>query len=144
MPPPLIALSFCAALQSLALVVDEGYCHHKRGLPLWERRGHAIDTFFFALPFLAMGMNASDTAIAGFSLLSCLIILKDEWVHAGRIDGFESFLHAFLFLIHPLTLLSAYWVKSSTSFGHWLFWVGVSLWVIALAQFTYWHKWGPR
>ena len=32
------------AVQGLAILVDEFWFHHRRGLPRWERLGHPIDT----------------------------------------------------------------------------------------------------
>ena len=37
------------ALQAMAMVVDEGWFHRRRGLPRWERLGHPLDTLTIAV-----------------------------------------------------------------------------------------------
>jgi hypothetical protein len=36
-----------------------------------------------------------------------LFITKDEWQHRELCTGFENWLHALLFMLHPLLLLTA-------------------------------------
>ena len=38
------ALALPLAVQTIAMLVDEGYFHRKRGLGRWERVGHPLDT----------------------------------------------------------------------------------------------------
>lgn len=134
-----------ASLQGLALLLDELYCHHKRGLSQWERNGHPIDTLFFAFAFFVMSFEEIHLAwVIGACALSCLVILKDEWVHVHCVDGFESFLHAFLFVLHPVTLICAYWAATSYQLHSLLFWLGMILTIGAGVQWTYWHFRGPR
>lgn len=95
-------------LQALAMVVDELYFHRRRGLPRWERIGHPIDTlsvlgcYAFALSFSPSGRHA--VAYAVLSAFSCLLVTKDEWVHAARCGAPEQWLHAVLFVLHPIVL----------------------------------------
>jgi hypothetical protein len=42
----------------------------------------------------------------GLSLLSCFFITKDEGVHASRCRAGEHWLHAVLFVVHPMSLAS--------------------------------------
>ena len=41
-----------------------------------------------------------------FALISCLLVTKDEFVHTEHCEGAEHWLHALLFLNHPLLLAS--------------------------------------
>jgi hypothetical protein len=98
-------------IQALALVVDEFHLHYKRGLPRWERIGHPLDTLTvliaMALPVFA---HFSETSLLGFiaaGFISCFFVTKDEWVHSTACSGFEHWLHAVLFICHPMTFISA-------------------------------------
>jgi len=100
------------ALQALAIGVDEIFFHRRRGLPRWERIGHPIDTFTV---LLCMGyvlfVPYSKQAILPYALLailSSLMVTKDEFVHKEHCPASEQWLHAILFILHPITLLSAY------------------------------------
>lgn len=116
---PLILASLPFLLQGLAIVVDEFYFHHKRGLPRWERFGHPLDTLTVTLGFLYLiFVPFSATALAGFVLLatgSCLFVTKDEWVHAKHCSPSEMWLHSVLFLLHPLVFIvsAAAWALSA-------------------------------
>jgi len=100
---------FC--LQALFIGIDEGYFHVRRGLPFWERIGHPIDTLSFLaclLFTLCMPYNATNLKIyCGLAIFSCLLVTKDEFVHKQHCPGAENWLHALLFLLHPLTLITA-------------------------------------
>lgn len=98
-------------LQALVILFDEGYFHIRRGLPKWERIGHPIDTlsvlicmgFVLLIPF-------STKTLALYSVLaamSCVLVTKDEFVHKEHCPASEQWLHALLFTLHPLTLISA-------------------------------------
>ncbi|HEY7544568.1 MAG TPA: hypothetical protein VID27_06790, partial [Blastocatellia bacterium] len=43
----------------------------------------------------------------GLSIFSCLFVTKDEWMHAKFCRAGEHWLHAMLFILHPLSFLSA-------------------------------------
>lgn len=92
--------------QAFVLTFDEFYFHMKRGLPLWERIGHPLDTFtvvlclsfvlifpynqVFLLPFIIL------------AVMSCLFVTKDEFVHKEHCNAKEQWLHSLLFVLHPL------------------------------------------
>ena len=101
-------------LQGASMVVDELYFHERRGLPLWEKVGHPLDTLTVLICYLYLLFGAVDvmtySALAGFS---CLFITKDEFIHTQRCSGVEHWLHALLFVLHPLSFLSAYYLVSS-------------------------------
>jgi hypothetical protein len=98
-------------LQMIAIGFDEIYFHYKRGLPKWERIGHPLDTLSFLLCLLiTLWMPFDQTALMvyiGFSLFSCVMITKDEFIHKEHCPGSENWLHAVLFILHPITLAVA-------------------------------------
>lgn len=97
--------------QAVVLLFDEGYFHIKRGLPKWERIGHPIDTlsviicmgFVLFVPFSKPMLFTYILLAAG----SCILVTKDEFVHAEHCPASEQWLHALLFTIHPITLIAA-------------------------------------
>jgi hypothetical protein len=99
------------ALQALAMLGDEGFYHRRRGLPRWERVGHPLDTLTTALAYgwLVLTSPESPHALAvyvGLCAFSCLFITKDEFVHARLCSAGEGFLHAVLFVLHPIVFLA--------------------------------------
>lgn len=96
------------------MLVDELYFHRRRGLPLWERIGHPVDTAsVLACYVLALAVPASATSLPWYALLaafSCLLVTKDEFVHASRCEPAEQWLHAVLFVLHPIVLGAGAWL----------------------------------
>jgi hypothetical protein len=98
-------------LQAAAMAVDEGYFHIRRGLPQWERIGHPLDTlsvllcmgYVLFVPF-SKEMLVLYCCLAVFS---SLLVTKDEFVHKEHCPAAENWLHAVLFTLHPITLISA-------------------------------------
>jgi hypothetical protein len=95
-------------LQACAMLVDELYFHRQRGLPRWERLGHPVDTLsVLACYAIALSLRPTEAhavvylIAAGFS---CLLITKDELVHAQRCSPLELWLHSVLFVLHPVVL----------------------------------------
>jgi 2-polyprenyl-6-hydroxyphenyl methylase/3-demethylubiquinone-9 3-methyltransferase len=116
---PLAALPFL--LQGGLMLIDEGF-HMRRGLPAWERWGHPLDTFLaaacFALALLAPVPPFGIGLYAAAAALACLSVTKDEWVHARHCSGTESWLHACLFLLHPVVLaLAGIWAFGAAGHG---------------------------
>lgn len=91
--------------------IDEFYFHVKRGLPKWERIGHPLDTlsvlvcFLFVLfvPYSSFNLKV----YIALALFSCIFVTKDEFVHKECCPASEQWLHAFLFLNHPIVLTVA-------------------------------------
>lgn len=96
------------ALQAVAMLVDELYFHRRRGLPRWERIGHPLDTASVVGCYaFAWAVPPSSTSWPWYALLagvSCLLVTKDELVHAARCAPAEQWLHAALFVLHPIVL----------------------------------------
>lgn len=98
-------------IQAVAIMVDEFYFHCKRGLPLWERIGHPIDTFSVIVCFaIVLFVPYSTNGLIAYvfcSVFSCLLVTKDEFVHKHHCPWSENWLHALLFILHPITLVLA-------------------------------------
>lgn len=107
---PWILITIPFMVQAVAILFDEIVYHRKRGLPKWERIGHPIDTFSVLLCFIyPMIFSVTPLAIKGYiglSILSCLLVTKDEFVHKDHCPRGEMWLHAFLFLNHPVLLIA--------------------------------------
>jgi hypothetical protein len=100
-----------SALQACAMLVDEGWFHRRRGLPRWERLGHPLDTLSAAACYWwVVAKQPSDphalTVYVTLALVSCLLVTKDEFVHARCCEPAEMWLHAVLFVLHPLVFLA--------------------------------------
>ena len=99
------------ALQMLCMAVDEICFHRERDLPRWERLGHPLDTLTVLVCFVwllaAPPSTFSLRVYVGLSIFSCLFVTKDEPVHSKYCHPKENWLHALLFSLHPLALLSA-------------------------------------
>ncbi len=98
-------------LQMVCMALDEIYFHRERGLPRWERIGHPLDTLTVLLCLLWLVLvQPGPGALAsyvGLSLFSCLFVTKDEGIHLTYCCVMEQRLHAVLFILHPLVLLSS-------------------------------------
>jgi len=98
-------------LQMICIAVDEIHFHRRRGLPRWERLGHPVDTLTVLACFCwLLGTVPSSYSLAGYaslSVFSCLFVTKDEMVHSKYCGSGEHWLHAVLYIMHPLVLLSA-------------------------------------
>ena len=98
------------AVQALLMAFDEFYFHHKRGLGKWEQIGHPLDTLtVIACLGWTLIAEPEPKAILVYLVLaaaSCIFITKDEFVHARTCSGGEQWLHAVLFVGHPLCLAS--------------------------------------
>jgi hypothetical protein len=98
-------------IQGILMGIDEVF-HMKRGLGLWERLGHPLDslTVFVPLAYIAINecISISSTVFIILATFSCLFITKDEFVHASECKGIENWLHSMLFILHPVVFLCAF------------------------------------
>jgi hypothetical protein len=96
--------------QGILMGIDERL-HMKRGLGLWERLGHPLDTLtvFVPISYIAMNDYSQEGLILYISLalFSSLFITKDEFIHSLQCPPFENWLHSLLFVTHPLIFLSS-------------------------------------
>jgi hypothetical protein len=132
------------ALQAIAMAIDELVFHRKRGLPRWERLGHPLDTLTAALAYawLLLVPPSYEHGLSVYVALcafSCAFITKDEFVHADLCEPLECWLHAVLFVLHPIAFLAVglLWYLGSHS------WVldgalGATL-TLLVYQVVYWH-----
>lgn len=106
----MFALVIPLFLQGALIVFDEFFFHYRRGLPRWERIGHPIDTLGMVLCVGLCILFPFDSHMfrwfIGLSVFSCLLITKDEWVHVQKCTAGEMWIHALLFVLHPLALIS--------------------------------------
>lgn len=103
-----------STLQAGLILADEVLFHRRRGLPRWERMGHPLDTLtmIVCVGFVlsaAPGDGRSGTFLA-LAIVSSLFVTKDEWVHAVHCSAGEQWLHALLFILHPLVLTGLWFV----------------------------------
>jgi len=134
---PIIALTIWG-IQGILMVFDEFYFHHRRGLGKWERIGHPIDTFFFILPFIFCLFSNNSNIFIFLSVISTLIITKDEWVHAEESSAIENWLHALLFMIHPVSLYCLYTVWLDQQFDFIKIQAAI-IFAFFLYQIIYWN-----
>lgn len=141
----LVLLLLPLGLQGLAMAVDEGWFHRRRGLPRWERLGHPIDTLTMVACvgwLVGVAPTAPDALLVygALAVVSTLVITKDEPVHARLCGPGEHWLHAVLFVLHPIVLaaLGLLWWR-----GHHAILVGqLALTLAFLAyQVGYWCLW---
>lgn len=125
--------------------LDEWLCHRRRQLRRWERLGHPIDTLSFVLclvSLLTMFPTQGHRFVYGvLCLISCLCVTKDEWEHRELCSGFENWLHALLFMIHPILLIWAGWLWWQQA-EHFVFVVGSAAVFSAgfgIYQMVYWN-----
>jgi hypothetical protein len=99
------------AIQIAVITFDEFYFHVRRGLPKWERIGHPLDTltvlvcfaFITFVPYSSLALKL----YIGLAIFSCIFVTKDEFVHKECCPASEQWLHALLFINHPIVLASA-------------------------------------
>ena len=122
-----IALLIPFGLQAFLIILDEYVFHIKRALPKWERIGHPLDTLSVVvclimvqlIPYSKQGLYA----YIALAIFSCLLITKDEFIHKHHCPASEQWVHAVLFINHPilLTAIGIFWVcLSAESLPLWL------------------------
>ncbi len=109
-------------IQAVLIFIDEFYFHHKRGLPKWERIGHPLDTLTILVALVWVCFSSLDPLnlkiYIVLALFSLFFITKDEFVHKDICPKLEMWLHALLFINHPILLTAAYflWKTGQMSF----------------------------
>jgi len=98
-------------LQMIFMAADEFWFHRRRGLPRWERIGHPLDTLTVVLCLawiLLIPPNHRTVAVfLALAIFSCVFVTKDEPVHKRCCSAAELWLHAILFVLHPIVMASA-------------------------------------
>lgn len=152
------------AIQWVAISVDEFIFHYRRPMPQWERIGHPLDTltvlacyvWIFYVPPGVSTLSAFGALVIG----SSLFVTKDEFHHKIHCHSWEHWLHALLFVTHPLALtgLGLAWPAFHSPHHPFLFFnqeelnllkkiiliqaVGTALFFVY--QVLYWNWWQPR
>lgn len=128
-------------LQAGLMAVDELHFHRKRGLGRFEMLSHPIDSLFFALALLVPTLFAPSDAMmltfVALALISTALITKDEWIHAGSCEGGEHWIHACLFILHPVILAAVGldWRARGAALGLWAPW---AILAFMIYQLGYW------
>jgi 2-polyprenyl-6-hydroxyphenyl methylase/3-demethylubiquinone-9 3-methyltransferase len=130
-------------LQGIAMVVDEGWFHRARGLPRWERIGHPLDTatLVVCLAWLVSTTPASRAALpvyVALAVFSTLFVTKDEAVHAQVCRPGEHWLHAMLFVLHPIVLAAFAYLWWIGAVGLLVGQLGVTI-AFGVYQIVYWN-----
>ena len=140
---PTVALLLAFGLQGILSLIDEFVFHRSRSLPRWERIGHPVDTLSLAgcLIYAAQvdpGTKAAWILVAACAL-SCLIVTKDEWVHARLVQAWEGWIHALLFVVHPVVCFAVFRVWDAGDPHGALPLVAIVLLSYAAYQTIYWN-----
>lgn len=144
----LVLLMIPFFIQGLIMFIDEFYFHRKRGLLLWERVGHPLDSFTVLVCYLFISLNVPSTfnlyIYAGLCLFSSLFITKDEFVHTVECEATENWVHSILFILHPITFMAAglIWFHNLSQVV--LISFPATIFVFMLYQIIYWSRRGIR
>jgi hypothetical protein len=140
------------SIQGMTILIDEFVYHRNRRLPRWERVGHPIDTFLqlvcLAIPLTFEWSQKSIVFYSAIALVSTLLITKDEHVHALHCSWQEHWLHAILFIVHPVVLIATAYLWSVSSDSTWFypllkFQIGLMA-IFGVYQITYWSFYGAK
>lgn len=92
-------------IQGLLMGIDE-QLHKRRNLGAWERLGHPLDTMTVFAPLSYVAINSyTDHRLIVFIILavfSSIFITKDEFIHSEECGVLENWVHAMLFVLHPM------------------------------------------
>lgn len=155
-----ISVAILFSIQAIAMLFDEGYFHIRRGLPKWERVGHPVDTFSYLICMsIVLFTDCTPftmTLYILFSIISCLLITKDEFVHKDLCPAEESWLHALLFILHPIALivtgliwpviqhiempsLIMYWLNDPEKLNQFIIFQYSFIWIFFFYQIIFWN-----
>jgi len=158
-------LSAPLIIQMLCMAADEFWFHRKRGLPRWERIGHPLDTLtvVLCLTWIICFPPERQTILVFVVLaaFSSIFVTKDEPVHKRHCSAGEQWIHAILFLLHPLVLADAgllwpaiwsspppahLWAVQYSGFERpFLFFLCALMIGFGVYQFVFWNLlWPPR
>ena len=123
--------------QGILMFFDEFVFHRRRGLGQWEKIGHPIDTLFFLIPFLIILFSENEKLFMISSIISTLMITKDEFIHSRECDSWEQWLHSLLFIIHPIALISL-WVAGIKGYHEIVYIQSIIVFLFLSYQIIYW------
>lgn len=124
-------------LHGVIFTIDEVWYHRRREMPRWERWGHPLDTLTVLVPFslLACFPELPPSLYIGLAVFSSLFVTKDEWVHKVHSPPGEQWLHAVMYLLHPVLFFVAWQLRTSPAFPA----LVVGLVAIGIYQVGYWN-----
>jgi len=143
-----LLLLILGATQAAMMLIDEGIFHHRRGLDKFERWGHVADTSLFCIALLVPAFfdpsRISNAVFIVLAIASCLLITKDEWIHAEACEPIEHWCHAMLFVLHGaiLVLIGLIWNLQPGAWELRALPVAVFFW--GLYQHLYWNVYYGR
>jgi len=136
-------------LQGAAMIFDEFHFHYQRTLPKWEKIGHPLDSLSVLLCYLWICTKPPNdfnfSIYVGLSIFSSILVTKDEFVHTKRCVAGENWLHAVLFILHPVTFAAAgiLWIRGVAPIFLILPCAFVALFMVY--QILYWNLiWKPK
>ena len=131
------------ALQGGVIAIDE-HLHRRRGLPRWERLGHPLDTLTVLAGLALTWLPPTPVALkifVGWAVFSCLFVTKDEAVHVALCSPREQWLHALLFMLHPLVFAAFGWSWYEARGAEYRLAYFVLTAVFLVYQTVYWNFW---
>ncbi len=138
----LLLAGVAPGMQAAATLVDELVFHRRRRLSRWERVGHPLDTLTVLLCYaLTLELTPTPSSLRIYlvaAAFSCLFITKDEFVHAAQCGPAEHWLHAVLFVLHPVVLASAAFLWFHDARG-WIVAQAMLTLAFGLYQTVYWN-----
>lgn len=100
-----------------------------------------------SIPLLLPHTQANLRLYCVLGVISCLLITKDEWIHAKACEWKELWLHSVLFIVHPalLILVAVSWGQDSSSIAlHFMLeFQIVAMLIFSAYQVVYWSFWAP-
>ena len=106
--------------------------------------GHPLDTLTVLIAYLFLVLNSYSEMnlyiFIGIASFSSLFVTKDEFVHAELCKPAEHWLHALLFILHPLSFLSAALLWKNQAGQNILLAQCIVLSVFIFYQIIYWSR----
>lgn len=141
----MVWLVFPLVLQGVLILIDEFMFHRSRGLDTWEVWGHPLDTLSVGLVFAIAAFleftPETEKVFFFMAVFSSLFVTKDEFIHAKLCPPAEHWLHAVLFLLHPLSFLAAWALWKD---GQWSGVLKIQFLIILSFMFYQLIYWGVR
>ena len=120
-------ITITTVLHATLFYIDEYILNKKRGLTQIEINSALADGVLY-LTLVGMTLFAPYNHVTkyiylGLCLVSCLSIIKNEWLYP-QLDKLERLIHAGLYVLHPLILYAFYlsWQQQffSTEMTYWM------------------------
>lgn len=104
-------ISVTTIVHAVLFYIDEYILNKKRGLSQLEINSALIDGLLYlilvAMTIFAPFNGITKTIYISLSFVSCLSIIKNEWLYPN-LEKVERLVHAGLYVLHPLILYAFY------------------------------------